>query len=234
MLASNLDAVRARIAAAAARAGRAAADVTLIAVTKYVGPEVAAAMVELGQRDLGESRPQELWRKAAALGEGPRWHLIGHLQTNKARRTVSLRPFVHSLDRNALAESLSAETVRANLEIEALLEIKLTDEESKGGIAPSDAVRDWESWRLLPGLRIVGLMGMAGESDDPEAARPAFRRLRELRDEIGSLPGGEKVRRLSMGMSGDFEVAIEEGATMVRVGSALFSGLSDLGRGDEA
>jgi pyridoxal phosphate enzyme (YggS family) len=217
-LAANLAGVEERIAAACRRAGRRRDSVTLVAVTKTVEVEVAALLVELGVRDLGESRPQELWRKAAALPDGVRWHLIGHLQRNKIERTVPLAHRIHSVDSLRLLEALEA--AEAERPIEALLEVNCSGEASKQGFAPEALGAVVPAIERLRRVRVVGLMTMAAFEEDPRRCRPAFALLRRLREQT---PG---LRELSMGMSNDFEVAIEEGATMVRLGRVLFEGIS--------
>ena len=228
ILERNLQAVRQQIAGACARAGRAADSVTLVVVTKKVSPRIASVLHELGQRDLGESRPQELWKKHAVLSDDVCWHLIGHLQTNKVRRTLPMVRMVHSLDRPSLAEALSAESVRLGRGVTVTLQVNLTGEEAKHGFG-ADELRDAYPRLLeLPGLEIVGLMAMARFEADPEKCRPTFAQLRELAGQLRSAaPAGPELRVLSMGMSGDFEIAIEEGATHVRIGSVLFEGLED-------
>jgi pyridoxal phosphate enzyme (YggS family) len=213
ILAANLARVEERIAAACARVGRPRSSVTLVAVTKTVPVEVAAGLVALGVRDLGENRPQELWRKAEALKD-VRWHLIGHLQRNKIERTLPLAHRIHSVDSLRLLEAIDAAGPA-----DVLLEFNCSGEASKGGFAPPEAPALRAALGKLTRARVVGLMTMAALEDEPEKCRPTFQTLRGLRDEIGPLP------ELSMGMSNDFEVAIEEGATAVRIGTALFEGL---------
>jgi pyridoxal phosphate enzyme (YggS family) len=212
-LAANLAAVEARIAAACARAGRPRTDVTLVAVTKYASARVAARLHDLGVADLGESRPQVLWRKADALPRSVRWHLIGHLQRNKVDKTLPRAALIHSVDSVRLIEALAAEADRQSRDVPLLIEVNLSGEASKTGLDPAGLPEARAAVARHPRLHLRGLMTMAAH-DGPEAARPVFRRLREL--------GGPL---LSMGMTNDFEVAIEEGATHVRVGSALFEGI---------
>jgi PLP dependent protein len=220
-LAERLQSVRERIAAAGRRAGRDPAGVTLVAVTKSVGPEVAALLPELGVSDLGESRPQELWRKAAALPAGVRWHLVGHLQRNKIDKTRPLVALVHSVDSVRLLRALADDS----RPVDVLLEVNAGREPQKGGFAPEEvpALRG-EVGAARPGVRVCGLMTMAALEGDPERCRPTFRGLRHLRDRLRA-EWGAPLDWLSMGMTNDFEVAVEEGATHVRVGSALFEGL---------
>lgn len=194
-------------------------------MTKYVSLETIHALYDLGVRDFGESRPQSLWTRAPLLPDDVRWHFIGRWQTNKVKRTLPLIALAHSVDSWHLAERVSQESVKLGLVTPILVEVLLSGEESKAGFDPEELATTWHKLRELPGLNPRGLMTMAAESGDPEDARPTFRQLRELRDELcqqTGVPGG--LPFLSMGMSQDFEQAIEEGATHVRVGSALFEG----------
>jgi PLP dependent protein len=227
LLADRLAAVRGRMAAACARAGRDPADVTLVAVTKTVSPRVAAVIPALGVLDLGESRPQELWRKAEALKDLPiRWHLIGHLQRNKVERTFPLVHLIHTIDSLRLAQAVAAEGAKRGTRPRGLLEVNASGEEQKHGFDVDELLAVGPEIARLP-LEVVGLMGMAALAEDPEQARPTFAELRRLRHRLqaGWAPGAVPLPHLSMGMSGDFEVAIEEGATLVRIGSTLFEGL---------
>ncbi len=223
ILADRLARVRGRIADAARRAGRDPAGVTLVAVTKTVSPEIAGIAAELGGLDLGENRPQELWKKAAAV-PAARWHLIGHLQRNKIDRTVPLATLIHSVDSIRLLEALAAFGAKRGTPVPLLLEVNCSRESAKGGYSPEELPALGERLPSLPGVSVQGLMTMAAYSDDPEAARPAFAELRRLRDALRTRTGLE-LPHLSMGMSGDFEVAVEEGATLVRIGTTLFEGL---------
>jgi PLP dependent protein len=223
-LADNLARVESRLTAACERAGRSRHDVTLIGVTKSVSAEVASALFALGVRDLGEGRPQELWHKAAALPPGVRWHLVGHLQRNKIERTLPLVHRLHSVDSVRLLDALEA--APGGRPIDVFLEVNCSGESAKQGFAPEEAAGLGEQLRSLTRVRVCGLMTMAAVADDPEAARPAFARLRNLRDRMRDELGGlHPLDELSMGMSGDFEVAVEEGATCVRIGTVLFEGL---------
>jgi pyridoxal phosphate enzyme (YggS family) len=226
---ANVAAVHERVAAACRHAGRDPAHVTVVAVTKYVNAPVARALVAAGCRDLAESRPQELWAKAAALGDAtppPRWHLIGHLQRNKVRRTLPLLTLLHSLDSRRLLEALAAEAAAAGRSCAALVEVNLADDPGRTGATPAEAEAIVAPAAELPQVEVRGLMGMARVPDgDPAAARRDFARLRELRDRLAAVPGGAGLRELSMGMSGDFEAAILEGSTIVRIGSAFVAGL---------
>jgi pyridoxal phosphate enzyme (YggS family) len=226
-VAENLAQVRERIATAARASGRSPESVTLIAVTKYVVPEVAAALVAGGCHDLGESRPQELWKKAAALNDAQvRWHLIGHLQRNKIERTLPLLSLVHSADSLRLIESLDSAAASQERKLPILLEVNVSGDLSKHGFQPDELEPRLETLVGYRHVEIRGLMAMAGREGDLDAARREFASLRQLRDRLEQVSAGKLVLgELSMGMSGDYEVAIAEGATLVRVGSALVEGL---------
>ena len=217
-----LDEVRGRIAAACARAGRDPSEVEIIAVTKTHGEEVVREAWEAGLAIVGENKVQEAaWKKPASVA-GPSWHLIGHLQTNKVRPALELFDFIHSLDSEKLADRINAVAEAIGAQPHLLLEVNVSGEKSKSGLAP-EAVEPLLEHILAecPRLTVEGLMTMAPFSENPEDARPFFRRLRELRDGLERrLSVG--LPRLSMGMSGDYEVAVEEGATWVRLGTVLF------------
>jgi pyridoxal phosphate enzyme (YggS family) len=220
-LRDRLRAVDDRIAAACQRAGRRREEVTLVAVTKTVTTEVAALLPELGTLDLGESRPQELWVKAVAIPVA-RWHLIGHLQRNKIERTLPLVELIHSVDSLRLLQALDEHANKQNRTVNVLLEVNTARDPNKGGLAPEELPVMIESVAQLRRVNVLGLMAMAALDDHPEKARPTFADLRALRDRW--LP---RAPHLSMGMSNDFEVGIEEGATMVRLGSVLFADLPE-------
>lgn len=223
-LRDQLASVTQRIRDAALRSRRQPSDVTLVAVSKTVGPEIAAMAFELGVRDFGESRPQELWRKHAALPEA-RWHLIGHLQRNKIDKTIPLVALVHSVDSERLLDALHDFGCRNGRPVPILLEVNCSREPNKGGFPPDVVPAIAERVMLLNGVRLDGLMTMAAYHDDPNLCRPTFAELRALRDELQTRTG-RALPQLSMGMSNDFEIAIEEGATMVRIGSTLFEGFA--------
>jgi pyridoxal phosphate enzyme (YggS family) len=226
VLASRLQTVEERLRAACRRAGRDRAEVTLVAVTKTVPPEVAAELARLGVTDLGESRPQELWRKAAALPPTVRWHLVGHLQRNKIEKTLPLVTLIHSVDSLRLLAALEEEAARLGRTVPALLEVNASGEASKHGFAPAEVPGLAAHLIGLRHLLVRGLMTMAAPLDDPQQCRPTFAALRGLRDRLrGELGPPHALEHLSMGMSNDFEVAVEEGATLVRLGSVLFEGL---------
>ena len=225
VLADRLAAVRGRIAAACRRAGRDPAEVTLVAVTKTVPPAVAAIAFELGAADLGENRPQELWKKVAAV-PAARWHLIGHLQRNKIDRTVPLVTLIHSVDSDRLLAALDAFGRKRGEPVPVLLEVNCSREAAKGGFSPEAVPALSDTVVSLAGVSVRGLMTMAPYADDPEAARPTFAELRRRRDDLRTR-SGLALPHLSMGMSNDFEAAVEEGATFVRIGTTLFDGLGE-------
>ena len=184
-------------------------------------------LAELGVRDLGESRPQELWRKAAAL-PAVRWHLIGHLQRNKIERTLPLVHCIHSVDSLRLLAALEEEAARTGRTVDVLLEVNASREANKQGFAPEDLPGLAPALAALKRVRVTGLMTMAAYEEDPERCRPTFVLLRELRDRLRTAVGSaQPLTELSMGMTNDFEVAVEEGATLVRIGTALFEGLTE-------
>ena len=212
---ANLEAVQEVIGRACRKAGRAPGEVLLIAVSKTVDLERIQAAVAAGAAALGENRVQEAKDKVAALGRPVPWHLIGSLQTNKARDAVMLFDWIHSVDRLELARELDRRAHAAGRKVKGMLQVNLGDEPQKGGAAPGEVKALLDELRGLTHLDIRGLMAIPPQVADAEAARPYFRRLRELRDAAG-------LEHLSMGMSADYAVAIEEGATMVRVGTSIF------------
>lgn len=223
ILGERLASIRERIAAACRRSGRSPDAVTLVAVTKTASPAIALIAAELGALDLGENRPQELWKKAEAV-PGARWHLIGRLQRNKIDRTAPLATLIHSVDSERLLQALGAFGVKRGDPVPVLLEVNCSREQAKSGFAPEAIPALSESLASLRGVSVRGLMTMAAYSDDPEAARPTFAELRRIRDDLRAQSGLD-LPHLSMGMSGDFEAAVEEGATFVRIGTSLFEGL---------
>jgi pyridoxal phosphate enzyme (YggS family) len=220
-IAANLEEIRRRMADAAQRAGRDPASVRLVAVSKTYPAEAVAAAAATGQRVFGESRVQESRDKIPACPSGLEWHFIGHLQKNKVRQALPLFPFFHSIDSTALAGAIDRIAGETGVKAQGLLEVNVSGEETKHGFTPEELRAQFPTLSKLPHLRIRGLMTMAPYSDNPEDARPVFRTLRELRDELQSTYQ-QPLPELSMGMSGDFEPAIEEGATLVRVGSSIF------------
>ncbi len=219
-----------RIAAAATQAGRRPEAVRLVAVTKYVDAAMTRMLVDAGCRDLGEARPQQLWDKAAALADlGIRWHLIGHLQRNKVRRTLPLVHLLHSGDSLRLLEEVNAEQAAQSAPLPVLLEVNVSGDAAKHGFAIDDVAPLADALSKLTHLDVRGLMCMAGLEGDAAESRREFAVLRELRDRLRrDWSGRYTLDELSMGMSGDFEAAVAEGSTMVRVGSALFEGLDEL------
>jgi pyridoxal phosphate enzyme (YggS family) len=218
-VAERLGAVRAKIAAAAARAGRPPEGVRLLAVSKTKPEALIRAAYAAGQRDFGENYVQELVAKAPALADLPdlRWHVIGPLQRNKVKQVVPVAALVHTVDRAELASELDKRAAAAGRVVAVLLEVNVSGEASKAGCSPDAAHRLADAVRALPHLRLAGLMTIPPDSGEREQARPFFAALRELRGRLGG-----DLAELSMGMSQDFEIAIEEGATIVRVGTAIF------------
>ena len=212
---ANLARVRERIARAAERAGRRPADVLLIGVSKTVDVARIRAAVAAGVTALGENRVQEAKAKIAELGRPATWHLIGHLQTNKVKDALELFDVIHSLDRLELARELERRAAARGQVVEALLQVNVAAEPSKGGVGPDAVSEALDVVGKLAHVRVRGLMTIPPEVERAEDARPWFRRLRELAER-------HSLSELSMGMSGDFEVAVQEGATMVRVGTAIF------------
>jgi hypothetical protein len=220
---ANLESVRRRIAAAAERSGRAPESVRLVAVTKTAGLDEIRALHDLGVRDFGESRVLEALRRIEALkGLGARWHLIGHVQTNKANKAIGAFELIHSLDSLRLAQALEAAAAHSEAIVPALVEVNVSGEETKGGFTPGELGAALEEISRMKHLHVDGLMTMAPICDNPEQARPFFAQLRELRDRFAHAAPGIELRLLSMGMTQDFEAAVEEGADLVRVGGALF------------
>jgi len=221
-ISSNIDAIIQRIASAAGRAGRDPLSIKLMAVTKTVEPERIGRAIDAGLTMLGENYVQEAKDKIAIIGNAAQWHMIGHLQTNKAKYAVKLFDCVHSVDRLELAQELDKRVGQIKRKLNILIEVN-SGEESKSGVEREQALELVRQVAVLPGLAICGLMTMAPYSDNPEDSRPYFKALRDLRDEINRAGiAGVRMEELSMGMTDDFEVAIEEGATIIRVGRAIF------------
>lgn len=223
-LEQNLPRVRERVEAALSRSGR-ADEVRLIAVTKAHPVAAVEAALRAGIRDIGENRVQELDEKRAAFGAvaaGPSWHLIGHLQRNKVRRALALCDMIQSVDSLRLAQEISKEAQRAGHEARVLVQVNVSGESTKGGFDGSRAVDEIAETAALPGLTVEGLMTMAPWTDDEAVVRATFAGARELLDRCSSGQVQLRAQHLSMGMSGDFEIAIEEGSTMIRLGTILF------------
>lgn len=232
--------VMASVAQAAVASGRRPADVVVVAVSKYASIDAVRELVGLGQRDFGENHVQSIVQRAAVIDEwwarskvlpsvkppkvAPvRWHMIGSMQRNKVRKAVELCRLIHSCDNLRVIEDVQAAANRVKTSADVLLQVNTSGEESKGGCAPAAVLHLIEMVETMVNVRVRGLMTMAPFSDDPETARPTFVRLRELFEEARRIGlGGEHFNILSMGMSGDYQVAIEEGSNLVRLGSAIF------------
>lgn len=230
------------IAASCAKAKRRVEDVTFVAVTKSASPEQIKEVIEWGHRDLGESRVQQLQQRAAQITEwlsrqqgktekplpeskDVHWHMIGHLQRNKVKQVMSLVSMIHSVDSLRLAEEVQVAVAKTEQPMKVFLEVNVAGENSKYGVAVGAAIHLAEQIDTMEGVQLVGLMCMAPYSDNPEESRPHFARLRELFEEFRFRKiGGNHFKYLSMGMSGDYQIAIEEGATHVRIGRGLFGG----------
>ena len=222
-ISDNLKRVRERITKAASRMGRSPQDIQLVAVSKTVDVVRIKQAIEAGAAILGENYVQEAKKKIEEIGQGVRWDFIGHLQSNKVRYAVDLFEMIHSVDRLSLAQEINKTAEKKKKRVRILVQVNISGEEAKSGIDPGGVISLVREIASLPNLSLEGLMTMPPYFDDPEDARPYFVSLRELRDKI-LMEGVEGVllKELSMGMSGDFEVAIEEGSTLVRVGSAIF------------
>lgn len=230
---ANVAAVSERMAGAARSSGRSPADVRLVAVTKYVDAATAAALLSAGCNLWGESRPQDLWKKHSKLPDvadsaaaaNVQWHLIGHLQRNKVARTLPLVALIHSVDSLRLLQELQAEAARQSRRAAVLLEVNVSGDAAKHGFSADELPTLFEQLSPLPNLAVQGLMAMSGVESDDDTVRREFAALRTQRDRLRQAWHGRfSLDELSMGMSGDFEAAIAEGATLVRIGSALFEG----------
>lgn len=229
MIKENLEAVEKRVQDACKRAGRSRDEVTLIAVSKTKPVPLIREAMACGQVDFGENKVQELCKKQEEIREPLRWHLIGHLQRNKVKYVVDKACLIHSVDSERLAQEIQKEAAKRDLVCPVLVEVNVGGEETKSGVSPQEALPLVRSIAALPNVKVKGLMTVAPPVEKPEDARIYFKELRELADTIRkeAIPGVE-MKELSMGMTGDFEAAIEEGATMVRVGTAIF-GARDYG-----
>lgn len=200
----------------------------MVAVTKYADIESVRELVNLGVTELGESRPQQLVARSEQFPESVHWHLIGHLQRNKVEMVLPVAAQIHSVDSVRLLESLNSSARKLGVRPRLLLEVNVSGEVSKDGFAPAELLAAWPAICRLESVEIQGLMTMAPHSEDSDDVRRVFRELRELRDRLAMESGGtHALPDLSMGMSGDFEIAIEEGATIVRIGSSLFEGIPE-------
>lgn len=207
---------------ACTRSGRSSEDVNVIAVTKYVSLETTRQVLDSGLAHIGENRWQDAKHKWETLGERGTWHFIGHLQTNKVREVIGRFTYIHSLDRISLAKELDKRAEAGNAKVQCFVQVNVSGEESKYGLRPEEAEPFLRDIASLRNLDVIGLMTMAPYEANPEETRPVFRGLRELRDELNERAATRyPLTQLSMGMSNDFEVAIEEGATWIRLGSLL-------------
>jgi len=226
---AHLNEIRGRIAAAAARAGRDPAAITLVGVVKTVPIERLRLAIGAGLADMGQNRVQEAEAACSALGRRvARWHMIGHLQGNKVARALDLFDRIHSVDSIDLAESLSRRAAQRGMRIPVLIQVNVSGEASKHGVSPAELTAVVGRAASLPGLAVDGLMSIGAVAAPPEQARREFARTRELREQTERV-AGVRLPELSMGMSGDYEVAVEEGSTLVRVGSALFGARAQRG-----
>ena len=220
-LRENLAAIERRIEAACERSGRARSSVTLIGVSKTFPPSLVDAVVALGVRDIGENRVQELRTKVGQVSATPRWHLIGHVQSNKANEAARLADVIHTIDSVRLAEKIALEAGRLGKTLDVLVQVNVGDEAQKSGVSPAGAAELVEAVSRQESLRLRGLMTIPPVAP-PDEARRYFAQLRELRDRLAVRSGSGIFTELSMGMSDDYEIAIEEGASMIRIGRALF------------
>ncbi|VAX37440.1 UPF0001 protein YggS [hydrothermal vent metagenome] len=226
-IAKNLQQTEQQIAQACERSNRSVDDVCLVAVTKYAQIEWVQALTSLGITHLGESRPQQLVERSIQFDSSVNWHLIGHLQRNKVRPLLPAVSVIHSVDSMRLLQRLNQQAKELSLSPKLLLEVNISGEEAKDGFSPHLLSANWNEIVAYEQIEIAGLMTMAPLSNQPEETRPVFAKLRKLRDELQERSEGKvNLQELSMGMSRDFEIAIEEGATIVRVGSKLFEGLT--------
>lgn len=220
--------VEERIQAACARSGRNRNDVNIVAVTKYVSVEMTQTVLDQGVLHIGENRPQNAIPKWEALQGRGTWHFIGHLQSRKVKDVVGKFKYIHSLDRISLAEEVDKRAAASGVEVLAFVQVNVSGESTKQGLEPGEAEAFLQEMERYSHIKVIGLMTMAPIEEDPELTRPVFRRLRKLRDELNAKKATrEPLTELSMGMSGDFEIAIEEGATWVRLGTIL------VGKGEE-
>ncbi|XYG88268.1 YggS family pyridoxal phosphate-dependent enzyme [Heyndrickxia coagulans] len=218
----NLARINEKIEKACQRAGRSRGDVEIIAVTKYVTTERAKEALEAGIQHLGENRDDGLLKKYEALGNRPVWHFIGTLQTRKVKNIIDKVSYIHSLDRLSLAEEIEKRAAKLDKEINCFIQVNVSGEESKHGMAPGQVVDFVHKLKDFPHIRVAGLMTMAPLTEEQDIIRRTFRGLKQLQQDIESLQlDYAPCRELSMGMSNDFEIAVEEGATFVRIGTAL-------------
>lgn len=221
-LEERITAVNERVERACAASNRHRDEVNIIAVTKYVSGEMLASVLDAGLCHIGENRWQDAKAKWESYGDRGVWHFIGHLQTNKVKDVVGRFPYIHSLDRLSLAQELQKKAEAADTDVQAFLQVNISGEETKYGLAPEDVPAFLKAVNVYNRIKVIGLMTMAPLETEPEAARPVFRGLRELRDKLNEASlTPQPITELSMGMSNDFEIAIEEGATWIRLGTVL-------------
>ncbi len=219
----RLKEIQDRIARAALRVGRRPSEIQIVAAAKTADAERVAKALEAGVEILGENYVQEAQRMQECIGRSAQWHLIGHLQSNKAKQAVRLFNVIETVDREKITKELQHYAAREDKKLDLLIQVNLSGEPSRSGAEPQQVLSIIRAIALCENLRCTGLMTLPPFFDDPEGARPYFAELRRLRDQLQSkVPAGVILKELSMGMSGDFEVAVEEGATWVRIGTALF------------
>ncbi len=229
-IAENLNRVRQRISVACDRVGRDPQDVQLVCVTKYALPEWIECLLECGQTVLGESRPQQLEQRAGDFPAHIQWHLLGQLQRNKVRRTLAAATVVHSVDSLKLLNRIETIAIDEGRRPKVLLQVNLSGNSAKHGFTPESLDAEWPRVCELGQTHVAGLMTMAHQADDLHHTRTTFETLRDVADRLGTArveQGGKPLSELSMGMSNDFEIAVEAGATLVRIGRTLFEGLAD-------
>ena len=219
----NVQFVRNKIAEACRRSGRESEEIELVAITKTVDVEQINEAIEAGIRVVGENRVQEAWRKYQEVGEKAHWHMVGHLQTNKVKRVLQFAEMIHSVDSVYLAREIQTQAKKLDRTIEILIQVNTSGEESKFGLEPEATIGAIEEVSTLPNLKIKGLMTIGAFLPNPEDVRPCFKLLNDLKDRVNERGiTSVEIGTLSMGMTNDYEIAIEEGSTMVRVGTAIF------------
>ena len=219
----NVQFARNKIAEACRRSGRKSEEIELVAITKTVDVEQINEAIEAGIRVVGENRVQEAWRKFQEVGEKVHWHMVGHLQTNKVKRVLQFADMIHSVDSVYLAREIQTQAKKLDRTIEILIQVNTSGEESKFGLEPEATIGAIEEVSTLPNLKIKGLMTIGAFLPNPEDVRPCFKLLHDLKDRVNERGiTSVEIGTLSMGMTNDYEIAIEEGSTMVRVGTAIF------------
>lgn len=219
----NVQFARNKIAEACRRRGRKSEEIELVAITKTVDVEQINEAIEAGIRVVGENRVQEAWRKFQEVGEKAHWHMVGHLQTNKVKRVLQFADMIHSVDSVYLAREIQTQAKKLDRTIEILIQVNTSGEESKFGLEPEATIGAIEEVSTLPNLKIKGLMTIGAFLPNPEDVRPCFKLLHDLKDRVNERGiTSVEIGTLSMGMTNDYEIAIEEGSTMVRVGTAIF------------